>query len=130
VATLSRLFIHPVKSMRGIGLTHALADTSGLSFDRIFMVTEADGTFITARQFPQMVRFIPSPLTDGLHLTAPDGSSAVVRFNDFAPQSEPTEVWGNHFTARVAPEHINQWLSGFLLETFSFAGWGRKPRAG
>ncbi|QOV70390.1 YcbX family protein [Citrobacter sp. BDA59-3] len=114
MATLSRLFIHPVKSMRGIGLTHALADASGLSFDRIFMVTEADGTFITARQFPQMVRFIPSPLTDGLHLTAPDGSSAVVRFNDFAPQSEPTEVWGNHFTARVAPEHINQWLSRFF----------------
>lgn len=114
MATLSRLFIHPVKSMRGIGLTHALADSSGLSFDRIFMVTEADGTFITARQFPQMVRFLPSPLTDGLHLTAPDGSSAVVRFNDFAPQSEPTEVWGNHFTARVAPESINQWLSGFF----------------
>lgn len=114
MATLSRLFIHPVKSMRGIGLTHALADSSGLSFDRIFMVTEADGTFITARQFPQMVRFLPSPLTDGLHLTAPDGSSAVVRFNDFAPQSEPTEVWGNHFTARVAPEHINQWLSVFF----------------
>ncbi|GJL34584.1 hypothetical protein TUM17576_14040 [Enterobacter hormaechei] len=92
MATLSRLFIHPVKSMRGIGLTHALADSSGLSFDRIFMVTEADGTFITARQFPQMVRFIPSPLADGLHLTAPDGSSAVVRFNDFAPQSEPRKV--------------------------------------
>lgn len=114
MATLSRLFIHPVKSMRGIGLTHALADSSGLSFDRIFMVTEADGTFITARQFPQMVRFLPSPLTDGLHLTAPDGSSAVVRFEDFAPQSQPTEVWGNHFTARVAPEHINQWLSVFF----------------
>ncbi|HCP3634895.1 TPA: MOSC N-terminal beta barrel domain-containing protein, partial [Escherichia coli] len=24
MATLTRLFIHPVKSMRGIGLTHAL----------------------------------------------------------------------------------------------------------
>ena len=71
--------------------------------------------------------FIPSPLTDGLHLTAPDGSSAVVRFNDFAPQNEPTEVWGNHFTARVAPEHINQLAQRFfLLEMFNFAGWGRK----
>ncbi len=83
MATLSRLFIHPVKSMRGIGLTHALADISGTAFDRIFMVTEPDGTFITARQFPQMVRFTPSPLHDGLHLTAPDGSSALVRFTDF-----------------------------------------------
>ena len=35
------------------------------------MVTETDGTFITARQFPQMVKFIPAPLHDGLHLTAP-----------------------------------------------------------
>ena len=49
MATLTRLFIHPVKSMRGIGLTHTLADVSGLAFDRIFMITEPDGTFITAR---------------------------------------------------------------------------------
>lgn len=56
MATLTRLFIHPVKSMRGIGLTHTLADVSGLAFDRIFMITETDGTFITARQFPLMVR--------------------------------------------------------------------------
>ncbi|WLI78572.1 YcbX family protein [Kosakonia sp. H02] len=112
--TLSRLYIHPVKSMRGIGLTHALADISGLAFDRVFMITQPDGTFITARQFPQMVRFLPSPLTDGLHLTAPDGSSAVIRFADFAPQSAPTEVWGNHFTALIAPGGINAWLSGFF----------------
>jgi uncharacterized protein YcbX len=42
-------------------VTHALADVSGFAFDRIFMVTEPDGTFITARQFPQMVRFTPFP---------------------------------------------------------------------
>ncbi len=112
--TLSRLFIHPVKSMRGIGLTHALADASGFAFDRIFMVTQPDGTFITARQFPQMVRFTPSPLADGLHLTAPDGSSAIIRFADFAPEGAPTEVWGNHFTALIAPDDINHWLSGFF----------------
>ena len=61
--------------MRGIGLTHAFADISGLAFDRIFMITEPDGTFITARQFPAMVRFTPAVLHDGLHLTAPDGST-------------------------------------------------------
>ena len=37
---------------------------NGLAFDRIFMITEPDGTFITARQFPQMVRFTPSPVHD------------------------------------------------------------------
>ncbi|WP_039056326.1 YcbX family protein [Enterobacter sp. Bisph1] len=112
--TLSRLFIHPVKSMRAIGLTHGFADISGFAFDRVFMITQPDGTFITARQYPQMVRFTPSPLTDGLHLTAPDGSSAVIRFTDFSTDAAPTEVWGNHFTALIAPAAINTWLSGFF----------------
>ena len=97
MVTLSRLFIHPVKSMRGMGLTHAFADISGLAFDRLFMVTETDGTFITARQFPQMVKFIPAPLHDGLHLTAPDGSSAVVRFNDFAHSGRTDRSLGQPF---------------------------------
>ncbi len=29
-------------------------------------------------------------------------------------QSRPTEVWGNHFTALIAPEAINSWLSGYF----------------
>ncbi|MDP1034009.1 MOSC N-terminal beta barrel domain-containing protein, partial [Klebsiella pneumoniae] len=40
MVTLSRLYIHPVKSMRGIGMTHAFADISGLAFDRLFMVND------------------------------------------------------------------------------------------
>lgn len=111
---LSRLAVHPVKSMRGIQLSHAQVSLSGLAFDRIFMVTETDGTFITARQYPQMVLFTPAIMHDGLHLRAPDGSSAMVRYSDFAAAAEPTEVWGNHFTALVAPQAINQWLSGFF----------------
>lgn len=114
MATLSRLFIHPVKSMQGIGLTHAFADISGMAFDRIFMITEPDGTAITARQFPAMVRFTPAVLHDGLHLTAPDGSSALVRFADFVGQPSPTAVWSSKFTSRIAPDAINQWLTPFF----------------
>ncbi|MTD26584.1 YcbX family protein [Erwinia sorbitola] len=112
--TLSRLFVHPVKSMRGMQVSHAQALTSGLAFDRIFMLTEPDGTFITARQYPEMVLFTPALIVDGLHLSAPDGSSATVRFADFLTSPAPTEVWGSQFTALIAPEAINQWLSSFF----------------
>ncbi len=125
MVTLSRLFIHPVKSMRGIGLTHAFADISGLAFDRLFMVTETDGTFITARQFPQMVKFIPAPLHDGLHLTAPDGSSAVVRFSDFATQAEPTEVWATSLPPSSRPPPLTSGSAAFSSAMSSCAGWGR-----
>lgn len=112
--SLSRLYIHPVKSMRGLRLSHARADISGLNFDRIFMLTETDGTFITARQHSQMVLFTPVIQPDGLWLRAPDASEASVRFADFCTPPAPTEVWGNHFTALIAPAAINRWLSGFF----------------
>ncbi|TQI79963.1 hypothetical protein FHU10_5187 [Serratia fonticola] len=112
--TLSRLYVHPVKSLRGLQLSHAQVGSSGLAFDRNFMITEPDGTFITARQYPQMVLFTPALLADGLFLTAPDGESAAIRFNDFSAQAHPTEVWGNHFTALIAPQEINNWLSGYF----------------
>lgn len=122
MVTLTRLFIHPVKSMRGIGLTHALADISGLAFDRIFMITEPDGTFITARQFPQMVRFTPSPFHDGLHLTAPDGSSALVRFADFATQMRQLK-YGETILPRVSHQPLStNGLAAFSPVTCSYAG--------
>ncbi|MBH3010661.1 YcbX family protein [Serratia marcescens] len=112
--TLSKLYVHPVKSLRGLQLSYAQVGSSGLAFDRNFMITEPDGTFITARQYPQMVLFTPALLPDGLFLTAPDGESAAIRFSDFAAAPQPTEVWGNHFTALTAPDEINRWLSGYF----------------
>lgn len=125
--SLSQLYIHPVKSMRGLALSHAKLATSGLAFDRIFMITEPDGTFITARQYPQMVLFTPAIQHDGLYLSAPDGSSAAVRFADFEPTPAATEVWGNHFTALVAPDEINSWLSGFFSRPVQLRWVGEQP---
>ncbi|SQI39846.1 2Fe-2S ferredoxin YfaE [Leminorella richardii] len=114
MVTLSRLYVHPVKSMRGLELSHAQVLDGGLAFDRIFMITDPSGTFITARQYPALVCFTPALLINGVSLTAPDGQSRTVSFSDFSSDSLPTEVWGNHFTAHIAPEGINQWLSGYL----------------
>ncbi|ORM69228.1 YcbX family protein [Pantoea rwandensis] len=125
--TLSRLYIHPIKSMRGLQLSHAQVLESGLGFDRIFMVTELDGTFITARQYPEMVRFTPALLPDGLFLNAPDGTQALVRFSDFTSQPSPTEVWGNHFTSYIAPDEINHWLSHFFPRPVQLRWTGITP---
>ncbi|QIZ47542.1 YcbX family protein [Dickeya zeae] len=111
---LSRLFVHPVKSLRGLQLSQAMASPSGLAFDRMLMITEPDGTFITARQFPQLVLITPALTHEGVFLSAPDGQTCLVRFDDFAPDTAPTEVWGNHFQARIAPDAVNHWLSSYL----------------
>ncbi|WP_159564529.1 YcbX family protein [Budvicia diplopodorum] len=114
MVNLARLYVHPVKSMRGLELSHAQVTESGLAFDRIFMITDTNGTFITARQYPSLVCFTPALLINGVSITAPDGQSRTVSFGDFSASHSPTEVWGNRFTARIAPTEINQWLSGYL----------------
>lgn len=125
--TLSQLHVYPVKSMRGLALSHSQIDAMGAAFDRTFMITETDGTFITARQHPTMLLFTPALLRDGLSLSAPDGSRATVRFVDFNPVEQPTEVWGNHFTALVAPQEINRWLSGFFARNVQLRWVGEQP---
>lgn len=112
--TLSKLYVHPIKSMRGLQLSQAQVLPSGLAFDRALMVTETDGTFITARQNPQMVTFTPALLPNGIALTGPDGESILVRWEDFIDLQQPTEVWGNHFSTQVAPPQINDWLSRYF----------------
>ncbi|MEH2920241.1 YcbX family protein [Samsonia erythrinae] len=124
---VARLYIHPVKSMRGLQLSHAMASVSGLANDRAFMITDLDGTFITARQYPQMVLFTPALLPDGLFIAAPDGQTATIRFADFTEAPQPTEVWGNNFTAQVAPDAINVWLSRYFQRAVQLRWVGGEP---
>jgi uncharacterized protein YcbX len=54
----------------------------------------------------------------------------VVRFSDFSPQDAPTEVWGNHFTALIAPPRLTSGSAVSLTAMFSSAGWGRTDPPG
>ena len=49
------LFVHPLKSARGIRHTTALATLSGLVSDRRWMLAHPDGQFVTARALPQQI---------------------------------------------------------------------------
>jgi len=125
--SLSRLFIHPVKSMRGTAVSQSLVRPAGLAWDRLFMITDTEGTFITARRFPEMVLFTPLIVAEGLFLQAKDGSQALVRFDEFSASGETTEVWGSRFDAYIAPESINRWLSTFFPHPVQLRWIGENP---
>lgn len=125
--TLSRMFIHPVKSMRGTAVSQSLVRPDGLAGDRSFMLTDVDGTFITARRFPELVLFSALLIPQGLFIQAPDGSQAVVKFDEFSPQGEQTEVWGTVFDAQIAPQAINLWLSQFFSQPVQLRWIGSEP---
>ncbi|HEX8953803.1 MAG TPA: MOSC N-terminal beta barrel domain-containing protein [Polyangia bacterium] len=51
---IERLFIHPVKSCAAIAVDAARVTARGLEHDRRWMVTDADGAFLTQRTLPEM----------------------------------------------------------------------------
>lgn len=124
---VSRLYVHPVKSMKGIRLSQAFARESGFTFDRDFMITTPEGTFLTARKFPNLLCFIPTAMANGIYIQAPDGEGIAITYQDFKTTLQPTEVWGNHFTAYVAPDEINQWFSRYLNMDVQLRWTGEKP---
>ena len=126
--TLTKLFTYPVKSMRGTQISHSLVEPTGLIWDRHFMLTAENGTFITARKYPEMLLFTPTLTRDGLFLHAPDQQHAWVKFEDFSSTGHPTEVWGSHFTANIAPDTINQWLSQYFPHPVQLRWIGDTPQ--
>ncbi|MBT0724396.1 MOSC domain-containing protein [Rosenbergiella sp. S61] len=126
--TLTKLFTYPIKSMQGTQLSHALTEATGLTWDRHFMLTLEDGTFVTARKYPEMLLFTPTLTREGLYLQAPDQQIALVNINDFLEMNFPTEVWGNHFTAKIAPDAINQWLSQYFPHPVQLRWIGKVPQ--
>ncbi|WP_431296175.1 YcbX family protein [Rahnella sp. PAMC 25559] len=124
---LSRLFVHPIKSMRGLQVSHSLVTATGLAFDRQFMLTDPQGMFITARQYPSLVLFTPVLLPDGLMIVPPEGEGIRVKFSEFNGQNQPTEVWGNQFTSLIAPAPVNRWLSGYLKRDVQLRWVGDEP---
>lgn len=124
---LSQLYVYPVKSMRGLQLSHAQVLESGLAFDRLFMLTRPDGQFITARQHTKLLCYTPVLTLEGMLISAPDGSHITLDLSQFSACDFPTQVWGNHFTSRQAPEHINAWFSEKIGEPVTLRWTGQTP---
>lgn len=58
-ATVSGLFVHPVKSCAGVALREARLMDTGLDLDRAWMVVDAEGRFVTQREQPRMALVRP-----------------------------------------------------------------------
>jgi uncharacterized protein YcbX len=70
-ATLSGLFVYPIKSCRGIALDSAELQPTGLADDRHWMLVRPNGRFVTQRELPRMALINTRLTADSLELEAP-----------------------------------------------------------
>lgn len=110
---LSGLYLYPMKSCAPLAVESARVEPRGLAHDRRWMVVDADGRFLTGREFPQLTLVRAVPLDDGLSLEAPGMPALHVPAAD-TDEVLPVVVWKSDVLARPCSAIADDWLSAFL----------------
>jgi uncharacterized protein YcbX len=111
ILTIKELNIFPLKSARGIALSEAEMIDTGLVGDRMAMVCDPSGKFITQRQLPALATLNVARSGNTWQLSLDDGRTIV---------AEPTNtemrvrVWDDMMSVSIASEPVNTELSYWL----------------
>ncbi|BEV72345.1 MULTISPECIES: MOSC domain-containing protein [unclassified Paludibacterium] len=123
---LANLFVHPLKSGRGIEYTRAFADQQGLLHDREWLLVDGSGAFMTARTHPAMVR-IEIDLIPGAALFKTADRAPVLAMMTVYDEPVECQVWGDHFVAYHGDERVDAWFSDYLGEPCRLLWLGQQP---
>ena len=115
-ARILSLHIYPVKSCAGIALNESPIDRAGLAHDRRWMLIDADGKFMTQRQWPAMALIRTALTADSLRLSAPGMSDLEVALDGsgLEPGAESVAVWSDTTSGQRESAAAGQWFSDFL----------------
>ncbi len=117
-ASLSALFVHPIKSCAGIAAGEALLVETGLELDRAWMVTDEQGEMLTQRELPRLALVQPTLRTHDMVLRAPGMLALHIRL-DTVEAPTRVRVWDDVVKAYDMGALAAQWFSDCL---------GRKAR--
>lgn len=131
--SIDKLYRYPVKSMQGEELSATQISPNGIEGDRLFMVTDESGRFITQRELPKLSLFNASWTKDRLKITyRPDNEPFVIDMHSFETASIEVSIWKRKHLALSMKNPVNQWLSDHLhhkvqlVKTSVEEGYNRK----
>lgn len=115
---LSEIFIYPIKSLSGIPMPEARVQLRGLQYDRRWMLTDADGIFVTQREFPEMALLgtaIEPPFLKVFQKNKPQQHILIPLEPDAAGMTKKqVQVWSQRCASRQYESDINGWFSDVL----------------
>ncbi len=113
MATITGLFIYPIKSCQGIALTQSPVTRKGLAWDREFMLVDGEGQFLTQRQYPQMATIAVALQNHQLHLSSPHQEPLCLTPQDTG-QTLTIKVWRDQGIAIDQGELVAHWFQQAL----------------
>lgn len=119
MATLSGLFLYPIKSCAGMAVQEAMLGQSGLSAhgvaDREWMLVDAAGQFLTQREHPRMARITPLPMRDALMVSCPGQLPfALPLAHDAHATVRPVAIWEDVVQAADCGDAAARWFSAAI----------------
>jgi uncharacterized protein len=114
-ASISRLFVYPIKSCAGVELKESLLIETGLEFDRAWMVVDEEGEFLSQRELPRMALVRPTLRHSDMVLRAPGMLALHIAF-DRVEGPVRVRVWDDEVAAYDMGDIAAQWFSDFLSE--------------
>jgi uncharacterized protein YcbX len=108
--SVSAINRYPVKSCRGEGMSHAVVEPWGLSGDRRWMLVDAAGDQVTAREVHRMLLIEPHVTPHGLSIAAPDLPVLNVPFPDGRSRID-CRVHGKPIDGALAGPDAHAWFA-------------------
>lgn len=106
---VTALSLYPVKSLSGVACDELAIEPWGPAGDRRWCLVEEDGTPLTARAVPALLRLIARPVPRGVAILDPADRSEI---SVAEPDSAPVPIGLSRLSsARPADEAANAWLS-------------------
>ncbi len=112
--SLTGIRIYPVKSLAGIYLDQAEVQPQGLQDDRLFMLVDEKGLFITQRKYPQLALIKVQPMENGFNFRVGNNLPLVIQDVNFETKTLNIKIWQDECIGLVADEKVNQWFSQYL----------------
>lgn len=114
-ATISRLYVYPIKSCAGIRLDQAVLTETGLEWDRAWMLVDEHGEFVSQREFPRMALIAPQLKQFEMVVRAP-GMLALHIALDAVESPCRVRVWDDACPAYDMGDIAAQWFTDFLMQ--------------
>lgn len=115
MVSVDELNIYPLKSGRGIRVSHVRLVATGWEWDRHWMITDTAGSFLSQRTHPKLAHIEPDLSNEGLTLRAPDLPPLTLPLE---PRGEPivVQVWKDRCEALDQGDAASAWVSTILAQ--------------
>ncbi|MFC0268322.1 MOSC domain-containing protein [Kushneria aurantia] len=113
-ASISALYIYPVKSLAGIDMPAVMLTGEGLAFDRRWVITDERGNFVTQRDCPAMATLGTAIDSEHLIITAPSRRHLFVPLAEPATPADRVRIFKTECQGQDEGDEAAAWLSAAL----------------